>query len=178
MEKNLFIIYNVSKEQGSHLDAADGQDGGQQGQDGVGLDHGGEDHGLAELLRLLGDDTDGGGSGLALIDGGDQADDGDGQAGREDQQAAFEGDFHGGAAEEADLGEGDEADEQAVDALGAGEQLEQQDLGELAGVHRGDAGSGLTGDLDADGGAAARKADGQGDSDQSIHNTSHVNFPP
>ena len=41
---SLLLIYCLSyKERGSRLDAADGQDGDQQSQDGVGLDHGGEE---------------------------------------------------------------------------------------------------------------------------------------
>ena len=56
------------------------------------------------------------------------------QAARTSRPLSRRPDFHGAAAEEADLREGDEADEQAVDALGAGEQLEEQDLGELAGI--------------------------------------------
>ena len=60
-----------------------------------------------------------------------------------------------GAGQQAHTEHGEEPHHQAVEALGAGDDLENHDLTELAGVLAQQAGAGLTGDAGALGGADA-----------------------
>ena len=84
-----------------------------------------------------------------------------GQAGGQDQQAVGDGQLGHGAVEQAHLHQGQEADDQPVQALGAGDDLQDHALGELGGVLGQQAGARLTGDAGALGGAHTGQAGGQ-----------------
>ena len=68
------------------------------------------------------------------MDSGNQAHDGHRQAGEEEHQARRAVNLHQIAAQGADLVQGYEGNQQAVDTLGAGKQLQKQYLGEGAGI--------------------------------------------
>jgi nitrogen regulatory protein PII len=80
----------------------------------------------------------------ALRQRGEQTAEGDGNAGHEIAHAG--GDVHadGGAVQSAHLQHGEEPDDEAVQALGAGDDLKDQGFTELAGVLRNEAGAGFT----------------------------------
>ena len=65
------------------MDVGDGKNGNQQSKDRVCLDHGREQHGFTELIRLLGYDADGSDGSSSLMVCGDQTDQRDGQAGQQ-----------------------------------------------------------------------------------------------
>ena len=106
--------------------------GDEQSQNGVGLDHRGEDHRLAELVGALCEQRDRGDGSSGLLLCGDQAHDCHRHAGREIEQAFSERDV-GGAAQNADVRQREEGDQKAVDALRAREKLEDQHLAEQGG---------------------------------------------
>ena len=109
--------------------------------------------------------------------GGDEADDGDGQAGCQVQEAGL-GVSDGGAAQDADPGQGDEGDEQAVDALRTGEQLEDQALCELIRILCHDASGGLTSLADAPSGTCTGQASCESSTEKCPeHSHTHFSFP-
>ena len=92
---------------------------------------------------------------------------------------------HDAAGESAHGKQGEEPDDQSVQALGAGKHLEDQALGEMLRVLTQDAGSGLAHHAGAFRGADAAQAHRQRGAQERQTNTaklsnefSHVNFPP
>src|SRR5699024_2162506 len=107
------------------------QDGGQQRQDGVELHHHAEDDALGPVIGLLGGHVDGGRGHPTLVDGGAVAAHGHGQAGDKDRQALGNSQRHDATGEHADDKQHKEPDNQAVEALGTGDDLQDQALGEV-----------------------------------------------
>ena len=164
MRAVIFSIPSIGFSPASGADVDNHQHGGQQRQNGVELHGDAQHHALGPVVGLLGQDVDGAGGHAALGDGGEQAADGHGHAGGEEGQTLLHGHgagHGGGVAHEVHADEGEEPDDHAVQALGTGEQLKDHDLTGLAGVLAQKAGTGLTGDAGALGGADTAQANRQ-----------------
>ena len=111
---------------------------------------------------MLGHDADGGGGHTALEDGAEPAAQHDGQAGGEEGQTLAHGHCHGGTAENAHLAQHDEQRHKAVQALRAGQHLQDQALGGLVGILTDQTGGGLTHHTGTLSRADAAQARGQG----------------
>ena len=139
----------------SGADVDEHQHGGQQGQNGVELHRDAQHHALGPVVRLLGQQVDGGRSHPALGDGGEQAAQRHGQAGHKVLHSLCHRQIRQGAAEQAHAEDGEEPHHQAVQALGAGDDLKDHHLAEFSGVLAQQAGTRLTGDAGALGRADA-----------------------
>lgn len=116
------------------------EDRDQKSQDSVGLYHGGEEHGLTELIRLLCYNANGGHRSTALMVAGDKSHNGDGKAGRQVQKSR-PGIRNGAAPQDTDPCQRDKGDQKSIDTLGTGKELQEQNLGELIRILRDDAGA-------------------------------------
>ena len=113
------------------------------------------------MVRLLGQDVDGSGGYAALSDGGEQSAQRHRQAGGKILEALGNGQHGQGAGQQAHAEDGKEPHHQAVQALGAGDNLQDQDLTELAGILAQKAGARLTCHAGALGRANAAEHRGQ-----------------